>query len=428
MTSSLKKLPDSKVELSVELNKEELLSYVDLAEDRLARDVQLDGFRKGKIPKDLLRQKIGAAKIREEALEIAVQTSMTKAVEKEKLEVIDKVDFKIKENSPERLSYQTIFLVFPPVKLGQYKVTNVEKKEVSVGGEEVRKVLNDVLKSRTIFNEVRRPAKMGDRIELDFIVKNQGEIIEGGKRENHPVTLGDNLFVPGFEEKVVGMEIGQTSNFSLKIPDNYYQKTIAGKELDFEVTLKKVEDKTVPKLDDDFAKSLGRFGSLVELQASVKDGLLREKTANERERRRTSVVKEIADKTSVEIPSVLVERRLEGMVQELDQDLHQKGMELGLYLAHMGKTQDELKKDWHKRAEEEVKMSLVLRAIAKEEDMRVSEKEIEGELQTVLQQYLVSRGPEALEGLKQGELKTRIYNLLLNEKVLEFLEKENNLQ
>ncbi len=429
MTFTSEKLPDSKVKLVISLDKKDLSSFVEEAEKQLARGVKLEGFRPGKAPKDMVRKAIGEEKIREEALRLAVQSSLAKVMTDEKFDIIDRVGFEIKENSPEKLVYWATFLLFPEIILEKYEGLDVKRNTVAVSDGEIKNVLDEVLKSRTVFNEVKRPAQMGDRVEVDFTIKENGAVIEGGKSENHPVVLGDGKFVPGFEERLVGMEKGGTKSFSLKIPADYYQKTIAGKELDFEVAVKKVEDKTVPKLDDEFAKSLGNFSSLKEMEASINQGLTMEKETKEKDRIRIAILEKIAAATEVKVPPELVENRLDAMLRDLDNELHQKGMELGLYLAHIKKTQDELRRDWRPKAELQAKMGLIARAIAKKEELSVGEEEVNQELQVVLQQYIISgqrgAGPEALQNIDSEGLKSKIRDALLNEKVFEFLEKKN---
>ena len=404
--------------------------YTAETEKRLAKEIKVEGFRPGKAPKEIARKKIGEQAIREEALNLAVQASLAKILSKERLDIMEQSELKIKENSADKLIYQIILTVFPEVRLGEYNDLAVKINPVSVNEAEVKNVLQEIVASRAILREVRRPARLGDRVEVDFTVKDHGVLIEGGKSENHPVILGENNFIPGFESQIVGLEAGEKKNFSLKVPTDYYQKSIAGKELDFEVALKRVEEKTVPKLDDDFVKSLGRLGSLKELEGNIKQGLTLEKEAKEKERVRLVILKEIADKTKVETPALLIEKRLDSMIQGLDNELHEKSMELGLYLAHIKKTQDDLRREWRGKAEEQTKMGLVARAIAKEEKIKVSEEEINGELELVLQQYMTRGGPdggpggpEIMQNLDPQQMKNKIHDVLLNEKVFEFLEK-----
>ncbi len=429
MNTTYKKLADSKIELTVNLDKNDLASYVKETEDQLAKDIKLEGFRQGKAPIDMVRKKIGEDKIKEEAMQTAVQSSLRQVLMKEKLDVIDQVNFKIKENSSDKLVYNVTFVVFPEVQLGEYKNLGVKKNQISVDDSEIEKIIGDIQKSRTVFNEVRRPVQKGDKVEVDFTIKDKGAVIEGGKSQNHPVIIGDGLFIPGFEDQIIGMANGETKNFSLKIPGDYYQKAIAGKELDFEVIVKKIEDRVLPELNNDFVKTLGKFNSLEEVRGNIRQGLVAEKEVKEKDRVRLAILEKIGEKTKVEIPDVLVEKRIDEMITRLDNDLHQKGMELGPYLAHIKKTQDDLRKEWRPQAEVQVKMSLTARAVAKKEGLAVSDNEIDGELQTVLQQYVLNNqggdGAKKLENINPDELKLKIKDMLMNEKVFEFLEENN---
>jgi len=429
MTSRVDKLSNSRIKLIVSLDRDELLSFAEEAERQLAHDVKLKGFRPGRAPREQVRKAVGEEKIRELALQLAVQSTLKEALANEKLDIIDQTNFEVKENSGEKLVYWATFLIFPELVLGRYRGLNVKRNKIVVSDAEVSGILGDLLKSRTVFNEVQRPAQKGDRVEVDFTARDNNKIIEGGKSENHPIILGEGKFVPGFEEQIVGMKTGETKHFSLKTPAGYYQKAIAGKELNFEVVVKKVEDRTVPEADDNFARSLGDFHSLKELETSINQGLAMEKQIKERDRVRLAILGRIASATEVKIPPELIEKQLDAMLRDFDSELHQKGMELGLYLAHIKKTQDEIREEWRTRAEQRAEMELIVRAVAKAENLTVNDSEINEELQIVLQQYMMSgqggSSPEMLENINPEGLKKRIRDTLLNEKVFKFLEEQN---
>lgn len=405
--------------------------YAAETEKRLTKEIKIEGFRPGKAPKEMARKKIGEQTIREEALNLAVQASLAKALAEENFDVMEQADFKIKENSAGKLVYQVRLALFPEIELGDYKDDLAVKiNPVLVSEIEIKNVVQDIANSHVVLKETKHPARLGDRVEINFTVKDGGALIEGGKSENHPVILGENKFIPGFEDQIIDLKPGEKKNFSLRVPADYYQKSIAGKELDFEVLVKKVEERTVPRLDDDFAKSLGQFQSLGELMGKIRQGLTLEKEAKEKKRVRLAILKKIADRTKVETPALLIEKKLDSMILVLDEELHGKGMELGLYLAHIKKTQDDLRREWRAKAEEQAKLGLIARAIAKKEHLKVSEKEINGELELALQQYMTRGGPdggpggpEILQNLDPQQMKNKIHDALLNEKVFEFLEK-----
>ena len=435
MNFSINKIKDHEAELTVTLNKEDLISYIKKAEDILVKEYKSDGFRPGKVPKDIIRKKIGESVIKEEALSLAVESSLSKSIIDSGLSVIDQSDFKIKENSPEKLLYSVKLVIVPEIKLGDYKNLDVKSARVIVTKEEVDAVLGEIALSRVTLKDVERPAQQGDRVELDFEVKDGGVLIEGGKSENHPVVLGENKFVPGFEPEIIGLKKGDQKKFSLKIPADYYQKSIAGKSVDFDVLVKQVQERIIPQVNDELAISLGKFGSKEELEQNIMQGLVLEKENKEKERVRLLLLKQITSTSEIKPPTLLVDRRLDGMIQDLDAELHQRGMELGLYLAHVKKTQDDLRRDWKDKAEEQVRFDLITKFIAQKESLNVDEDEIEQEAQAALQQYMAmmsgqgggEAGQDILKDMDTDKLRRRIATALLNEKVLNFLEQNNNI-
>ena len=425
MTTSLKKMPDSQVEVVVDLDKDDLRTYWRETEKILTNQLRLDGFRSGKVPPNIARRHVGEEKTRQDALTLALQSSLADTIKKEKLEVIDQKSLVIKENSPEKLVYKITLTVFPEVVLGKYTNLAVKIKPVAVQDREVERVVYDILKLRTIRAESKDPAKKGDRVEVDFSLMLNGTVIDGGKSENHPIILGDNKFAPGFEEAIVGMKAGETKKFSLSIPADYYQTTIAGKELAVEVFLKKVENIQLPELNDDFVKSLGRFNSVENLRANIKQGLLAEKETKEKDRVRIEILNNIIKHSQIEVPKILIEQRLDSLIQDFDNELHQKGMELGPYLAHLNKTQDDLRNDWHAEAESQVEMSLVAREIAKKEIIQVNDGEIAQEFSVMADHYNQRGLNDTLKEIDPAAIKRRIHDVLVNEKVFDFLEKNN---
>ena len=434
MNFTTKQLDDFQIEITVNLDKDDLGSYTVQAEKELAGKLEVEGFRPGKAPKEIARKRIGEQLIKEEALNLAVQSSLAKVLAGKKMEVIEQASLIIKENSADRLLYKVTLTVLPEIQLGEYKHLTEKSNSVFVDDAEIKNALQGIVNLRTTLKEVNKPAQPGDHVEVDFKVFDHGILIDGGQSENHPVTLGENKFIPGFEEQIIGLKMGEKKNFLLKVPADFYQKSIAGKNLDFEVIVKRVRERVAPQLDDNFAKSLGQFRSLADLKANIKQGLIMEKKIREKNRIRLTLLKQVADKTNISIPPVLIEKQLDTMIQNFDDELHAKGKELVLYLAHLKKTQDNLKREWRGKAEEQVKMSLIVKTIAEKENIRVSEEEVGQELESILQQYMMRgnsdgspAGPEDLRSLDPQQMKNKIRNLLLNEKVFELLEKHASL-
>lgn len=423
MLTKVKQLKDCEAEMFVELEKEELQSYVKKTGEQISKLVQVDGFRAGKVPLDVLRKNIGDQKILEEALELAVTDSLAKALKKENLEIISSSDLKVTENTPDSLKYSIKILAFPKIKIGEYKNLNVVKKEFKVEDREVENTIAHLLKSHAQYKESDAPSERGNHLEIDFEVTHDGETVEGGKSENHPLALGNGNFIPGFEDHLAGLKKGETKSFSLEAPKDYYQKNIAGKKLDFKVTIKSVKTGKAPELTDEFVKTLGNFSSAEDLKNSIAEGLKAEKERKEKDRIRLEILDKVGKNSEIKIPEKLIEEQLEGMIKNFDQSLHERGMELSLYLAHLKKTEDDLKKDWRTQAEEQIRRGLIMREIGKKENISVSEGEVEEATSALLSGYLA--GGQGKDNIDPIRLKQKAEDAILHEKIFEFLEKNN---
>ena len=423
MKTSIHKLKNSQAKLSVELDEEELIFYVKEAEKRLANDVRVNGFRKGKVPPDIARSKIDKNAVRQEALDLAVKGSASQAISDTKLDVIEYSGLKITDNSANKLTYEVILTVFPDIRLGDYKELRVDRKNTDVHSAEVDNVIKEIQKSRSSLELSSDPSQKGDRVEVDFVIKNDGKDLDGGKSENHPIILGEGKFVPGFEDNIIGLKVGEKKSFLIKAPSSYHQKSVAGKQLDCSVEVKKVDHVKLPEINDEFIKGLGRFNSILSFKENIQEGLKMEKEQREKDRVRVSLLEQVLDKSHLEAPEILVQRQLDSMLTSFDNELHQKGMELSLYLAHINKTQADLRSSWEDSAVKQVKMALISKEIAKKESIKVSDEELESEFNTTVGQFVQSGGE--MNENKVGELKGRIYDVLLNEKVFRLLENNN---
>ena len=427
MTHSLKKVDPFTYDVQVELGSAELRGYVSEAEQFLGSQLTIDGFRPGKAPREVVREKIGEQRLREEALQRAVSRSLADVARAEDLDIIDQADFKVEKNNTEELSYRVRVSVIPPVDLAKYTGLGIHKKDVSVTQDEINTALDEIRQSRATFREEPRPAQREDRVEANFSILLDGKQIEGGESQNHPFIIGKNSFVPGFDEQIIGLSAGQKKNFQLSLPSDFYQKNIAGKTVDIDLELVKVESAQVPELNDAFAQSLGRFKSVAELHQNVQRGLLAEKEEKEKERVQLEIIDKIISDSTLPVPPLLVERQLEGLVANFDRSLHQRGLELGLYLAHIQKTQDELKESWRPQALRQVQINLIMRHVAKDHAIDVSDQDVEHEAKGQLESF-VSRKGSATEDIKNIDvdaLKQNIYTSLLRRKIFDFLEKEN---
>ena len=421
MNHTLKKIDQNQTELIVELAKDDLREYIDRTESELGKDLQLDGFRKGRAPKDLLKKNLDAKQVLEAALDMAMKESLAKTIEKEKLDVLDVSKLEIKENTSDKLVYKVILTLFPEIKVQDFSKFKVVRRDVQVEQKDIDSTLETIKASRSILHDKEGIIESGDRVEVDFEVRIDGQILDGGISKNHPLIIGGKNFIPGFEDNLLGMKKDEGKTFSLVAPKDYYVKKIAGQKLDFTVKINNIKSVELPKVDDGFVKSLGNFQNLTQLIDSIKDGITEEKKLKEKQRVRLEIIDHIIKNSSIIISKVLVSQQLDSMITNLDRDLHSNGMELGPYLAQMGKTQDDLRKEWHDEAERQVKIVMVLHKIAKDNNISASHEEVDEALSTTVQ-AMIMKGEADKTNLDVEGLRDNISSRIINERVLDFLE------
>ena len=422
MNHTLKKIDQNQTELVIELDRNDLKSYIDKVESEMGKGLQLDGFRKGKVPKDLLKKNLDAKQVLESALDLAMRDSLAKTTDKEKLDVLNASSLEIKENTPEKLIYKVMLTLFPEIKIQDFSKLKVAKREIQVEQKDVDGTLETIKASRSILHDKEGTVENGDRVEVDFEVRHNGQMLEGGISKNHPLTIGGKNFIPGFEDNLVGMKKDEERSFSLVSPKDYYVKKIAGQKLDFTVKVVSVKSVELPKVDDEFAKSLGNFRNLNQLMDSIKEGIVEEKKLKEKQRVRLEIINHIIKNSDILIPEILVNQQLDSMINNLDKDLHANGMELSLYLVQMGKTQDDLRKQWRDEAEKQVKIVMILHKIAKDNKISASQEEVEETLATTVQS-MVTKGEVDKMSLDLEGLRNNISSRIINDRVFDFLEK-----
>lgn len=415
-----KKLDKSDQELIITLERAELVPYFDEAVDYFKDSVKANGYRPGKTPRDVIIKNIPNGELREKALNLAVQGSLKKIIASQKLNVLEFSNLKVRENDSNRLIFSVSLTLFPEIKLGPYKGLEVKENSISISDGEIQDTIDELVKIKTQYKPSSGQAEKRDQAEIDFQTSLNGTIIEGGKSENHPLTIGGGNFVPGFEDQILGMKTGEEKSFNLTIPEDYYQKNIAGKTLDFKVKLKNLQKPEPVIVDDNFAKGLGKFKDLAELTKSIKEGLLSEKQIKENERIRLAIIDKISEKSSVEIPNAILEKQLDAIMISFDKELHEKGLELGLYLAQLGKTQEELRESFRPRAEKEVKANLLLEEIGRRELIAVKDSEVMEKFNEL--GAMINVREELTRGaITPDDLKNRIRRSLFTEKVFDFL-------
>ncbi|EKD49510.1 MAG: Trigger factor [uncultured bacterium] len=419
-----KQLPKSELEITVTLEQSELEPYLDKAAAKLSKDIKIEGFRPGNAPRKVVEQRVGTAKLFEESIQIAIPDSFVKAIQREKLEAIGRPEI-----TPQKVAagnefvYKAKFAVMPRFELPDYSKIKAKRKKVEVSDKEVDGAILGLREKQSKALTVKRAAKKGDRVEVDFDAKLNKVTIDGGKSVGHPVVIGEGKFVPGFEDKLIGMKADEEKDFSITFPKDYYKKDIANRDIDFRVKMKVVQEIQMPELNDEFAKSLGKFKNVDDLKKQIKDNLHHEKEHKEENRVEMEIIHKISEKLSVELPDVLIEAELDKIVEEIKNDLGMRGMSFEKYLESIKKSKEDFREDQRASAVKRVNAGLILRKIAKEEKIEVPDKELSDEIKKIKDAYknLYKDQPKMTEHFDTDEYKNYLRSLMLNRKVLKYL-------
>lgn len=425
--SEIKKLEKSQVEILVTVPWAKWEKYIDQAATDYSKEIKIQGFRAGKAPRDMVEKKVGIGALLDAAAQKAVQATYPKIVEEKKLEVIGAPKAEIlKLAQGNDLEYKIVTAVLPEAKMKAYKSAvekiNKEyaKKTNTVSDEDVDKEIGEIAKSRVQHVTVEREAQDGDNVILDFQVKKDGVPIEHGTSKDHPMILGRGVFIPGFEEQVVGMKADEIKDFELTFPKDYHEKSLAGVPCQFTVTVKTVQERKSPEVTDEFARSLGRFKDLAEMKKNVKEGMEMEKANEMKEKRRTEIVDALVEAIEVELPEVLVHEELHKMIGEFEMQLQGMNATFEQYLMQVGKTMDEIEKEWEPQAIKRVKAALALEEVIKEKEIEVTAEEVEVEMNKTLAQYKKIKDVE--KNIDLAKLYNYVKGMMQNEKALETLE------
>ena len=354
-----------------------------------AKYFNIPGFRKGKAPFKMVERYYGDNIFYEDAFNELAPKVYDEEIKQNKVEVAGKpqVDIVQMEKGKE-LIFTAIVATKPEVKLDKYKGISLKKIEYKVEDEDIDHEINHMAEHNSRIVTVEdRPVKDQDIVTIDFEGFVDGKPFEGGKAENHELTVGSKTFIPGFEEQLIGMKIDEEKDINVKFPDEYFSKDLAGKDAVFHIKLHSIKEKQLPKIDDEFAKDVSEFDTLEELKKSIREK--KEKENEERAKRETedAAVEEVCKNTKIDIPSGMIELEIDNMEQNIDQRLRYQGLNLEQYLKMLGKTEASLREEYKEQAEKNVKSRLILDQIVKDEKIEADEKYVKEKMEEMAKQY-----------------------------------------
>lgn len=384
-----------------------------------AKYFNIPGFRKGKAPMNIVEKYYGDEIFYEDTFNEVVPEVYEKELKENHIEAVSRPDIDVKQiGKGQDLIFTAIVQTKPEVKLGKYKGIEIKKVEYNVSDHDIEHELSHMQeKNARVVSVEDRTVEKDDITIIDFEGFVDGKAFEGGKAENHELTIGSNTFIPGFEDQIIGMQTGEEKDIVVKFPEDYFSEELKGKDATFKVKLHEIKKKELPTLDDEFAKDVSEFDTLKELKASIQQKLEEENKKKAKYETEDAVMKAVCDNVELEIPSGMIETEIDNMTKEIEQRLSYQGMKLEHYLQMIGKTMEEFRKEYEEQAKTSVKSRLVLEAIINEEKIEPVQEDVDSKIKEMAELY----------GKKEEELKQNegfikyIQDSLKNEKAVDFI-------
>ncbi len=438
MLLTANKLPKNLIEITAELSILEMAPFYNQTLEQMAQDAEIPGFRKGKAPLEMIKQRVDEMEWAQRAAEIAIDEKYPEIVKKssladenKKIELAGAPQIQIQKLAPNNpLVFKLTFPLVPEVKIGNYRKIRIKRNKIEIKADKIKKALEELRQSRGREVLVNRPAELNDRVQVDLDLFVDKVPVENGQIKNLSLILGRENYLPGLSENLKGLRKDEEKIFSFPYPNSHYDRNLAGKLVDFKAKIKNVYQIDLPTLDDAFAQGLGNFKNLKELENKIKENLEIEEKNKEEQRLETTILKDLVAKSTIdEIPEILIEHELDKMIDELKGGIELNGGKFDDYLQSIKKTISDLRKDFAGQAQERIRTALCIRQIAKQEKISANDEEIEKEIKNLTDIYKKQTAPaeyqQILDDLKTEKGRLYLKNMLTNKKVIEWL--KNNL-
>ncbi len=389
MSLQVEKLEKNMAKLTIEVGAEELEKAIEKAYQKQKKQISIPGFRKGKVPRQMVEKMYGKEVFYEDAANELIPDAYDKALEECTEDIVSSPKIEVTQiESGKPFVFTATVALKPEVKLGKYKGVKIDKIDAEVTEDDVMaEIEKEREKSARNITVEDRPVKDGDMTTLDFEGFVDGVAFEGGKGENYPLTIGSGAFIPGFEEQLVGAEIGKEVEVKVTFPEDYQAENLKGKDAVFKCTIKEIKEKELPELDDEFASEVSEFETLAEYKEDVKKNLTEKKEKDAKNAREDAAIKAAVEVSEMEIPDAMLETQQRQMVDEFAQRITMQGLSMEQYFQFTGTNYQQMVEQVKPQAEERIKSRLVLEAIAKAENIEATEEDYEKELGTMAEVY-----------------------------------------
>ncbi|MCR5812010.1 MAG: trigger factor [Lachnospiraceae bacterium] len=423
MSVTVEKLEKSMAKLTIEVSAEDFDKAINKVYLKQRNRISVPGFRKGKAPRKLIEQMYGTGVFLEDAINDTINSTYPEAAQS--CEIANEISSNpeielVQAEAGKPLIYTAEVAVKPPVGLGKYKGVEVEKTDVSVSDEEVDAELAAEQEKNASYNEITdRPVADGDKVNLNFEGFVDGVAFEGGKGEDYPLTIGSGSFIPGFEEQLVGAEIGKEIEVNVTFPEDYQSKDLAGKPAVFKCTVLKITQKVLPELNDEFADDVSEFSTLEEYKADIRKNLEVRKEEKARTEKENKVIDAIIADSEIEIPEPMLKAQQEQIVDEFAQRLQSQGLNIDQYFSYIGGSREKMMEEVKDQADKRIRTRLVLEEIVKAENIVATEEDFEVELGKLAEAY--GTDVDTVKKIFEGREKDRMMEDIAVQKAVSFV-------
>lgn len=386
---------------------------------KTAKYFNVPGFRKGKAPMNIIERQYGSEIFYEDTFNEIVPKVYDEELKANNIEAVSRPDIDVTQiGKGQDLIFTAVVQIKPEVKLGKYKGIQLKKIEYNVTDEDIDHEIGHMAEKNSRLVTIEdRPVEEKDIAVIDFEGFVDGVAFDGGKAENHELEIGSKTFIPGFEDQIIGMKIGEEKDINVKFPEEYFSKDLAGKDAVFKVKLHEIKRKELPEIDDEFAKDVSEFDTIKELKASIKEKLEEENKSRAKFETEDEAIKTVCDSVEIEIPSGMIETEIDNMVKDVEARLSYQGLKLDQYLHMMNKTEEDFRKEYEEQAQKSVKSRLVLEAIVKDESIEIADEELNEKIKEMATNY----GKKEEELMQNENLKDYLKNNMKIEKAIKFI-------
>ena len=426
MEVKMNKIENNVVELEVKVESKKFDAALNKAYKKNVNKFNVQGFRKGKVPMAIVKKFYGVEVLFDDAINFCIDEAYPVALNENNVKPVDYPQIDVIEvGEGKDLVFKAKVTTYPEVKLGEYKGVEVSYTKPEVTDEQIENQLKDI-QAKNARIETKTEGKVEDKniAVIDFKGFIDGTPFEGGEGHDYNLEIGSGSFIGDFEQQLIGLEKGQSKDVNVTFPENYGREELNGKEAKFEVTVKDIKVKELPALDDEFAKEVSEFDTIAEYKADLK--VKAEKANEERATRelQEKVIGQVVDNATIDLPQVMVDREVQNMIKDLEQRLSYQGLKLEQYLQMVGKTEEDMRKEFEDQAKKSVKSRLVLEAVVKAEKLEASEEEVGEKIKEMAKQY---NRPED-ELLANEQLRSYIAESMKTEKAIEFIVKNAKIK